>query len=60
MDAQLSDGCFEECDSLRRVTLGYSSSLERIGVDCFEGSDVEELRIPNSVRELCDVLVDAL
>ena len=28
---ELCDGCFKECESLRRVTFGPSSSLERIG-----------------------------
>ena len=36
------------------MTFGSSSSLERIGVSCFEGTRVEEVRIPDSVRELCD------
>ena len=31
---------------------GSSSSLERIGVECFRGSGVEEVSIPDSVREL--------
>ena len=32
-----------------------SSSVERIGVSCFEDSGVEELSvIPDGVRELCD------
>ena len=31
-----------------------SSSLERIGVSCFEGSGVEEVSIPDGVRELCE------
>ena len=42
------------CSSLRCVTFGPSSSLERIGVSCFEESGVEEFAVPNSVRELCD------
>ena len=51
---ELCDCCFEGCESLRRVTFGSSSSLERIGVCCFALSGVEEVRIPDSVRELCD------
>ena len=51
---ELCDCCFYECESLRRVTFGSSSSLERIGVSCFVGSGVEEVSIPDGVRELCD------
>ena len=36
------------------MTFGPSSSLERIGVSCFESSGVEEVSVPDSVRELCD------
>ena len=36
------------------MTFGSSSSLERIGVYCFEGSGVEELSIPGGLCELCD------
>ena len=52
--SELCDGCFKGCKSLRRVTFGPSSSLERIGVSCFEESGVEEFAVPDSVRELCD------
>ena len=51
---ELCDGCFKGCRSLRRVTFGPSSSLERIGVSCFEATGVEEFAVPDSVRELCD------
>ena len=51
---ELCDGCFRWCESLRRVTFGPSSSLERIGVACFVHSGVEEFDVPDSVRELCD------
>ena len=51
---ELCEGCFKGCRSLRRVTFGLSSSLERIGVDCFQETGVEEVSVPNSVRELCD------
>ena len=44
--------CFKGCSSLRRVTFGPSSSLERIGVSCFEESGVEEVSVSDSVREL--------
>ena len=50
---ELCDGCFKRCKSLRRVTFGPSSSLERIGVSCFRESGVEEVSVPDSVRELC-------
>ena len=46
--------CFKECWSLHRVTFGSSSSLKRIGVECFQRSGVEEVSIPDSVRELGD------
>ena len=36
------------------MIFGPSSSLERIGVSCFERSGVEEVSIPDSVCELCD------
>ena len=36
------------------MTFGSCSSLERIGVECFQGSGVEEVSIPDGVRELCD------
>ena len=32
---ELCDDCFSGCGSLRRVNFGSSSSLERIGVECF-------------------------
>ena len=61
---ELCDGCFRGCASLRRVTFGPSSSLERIGVEAFgavEGDYGEvtacglvEISIPDNVRELCD------
>ena len=50
----LCDGCFKWCRSLRRVTFGPCSSLERIGVSCFALSGVEEFVVPNGVRELCE------
>ena len=49
---ELCDRCFYECKSLRRVTFGSFSSLERIGDSCFLGSRVEEVSIPDGVREL--------
>ena len=51
---ELCDGCFKWCKSLRRVTFGPSSSLERIGVSCFRESGVEEFAVPDCVRELCE------
>ena len=51
---ELCDGCFKGCRSLRCVIFGASSSLERIGVSCFAGTGIEEVRIPDRVRELCD------
>ena len=52
---ELGDGCFGRCSSLRRVTFGSSSSLERIGVLCFQCTSIGAIGIPNSVRELCDL-----
>ena len=61
---ELCDRCFNGCSSLRRVTFGPSSSLERIGVEAFgavEDSEggvtacgLVEISIPDSVCELCD------
>ena len=42
---ELCDRCFEICESLRGVTFGSCSSLERIGDSCFKGSGVEDERI---------------
>ena len=36
------------------MNFGSFSLLERMGVSCFEGSGVEEVSIPNGVRELCN------
>ena len=36
------------------MTFGPFSSLERIGVSCFELTEVEEFAVPDCVRELCD------
>ena len=51
---ELHTYCFKGCKSLRRVSFGSSSSLERIGTSCFEESGVEEVSIPDSVRQLGD------
>ena len=51
---ELCDYCFMGCMNLWRVTFGCSSSLERIGVSCFEKTRVLEVSIPSSVRELDD------
>ena len=44
---ELCEGCFKGCWSLHRVTFGPYSSLERIGVSCFEESGVEEVSVPD-------------
>ena len=49
---ELCNRCFHSCGSLRRVMFGSLSSLERIGVSCFELSDIEEVSIPDGVREM--------
>ena len=36
------------------MNFGSSSSLEWIGVSCFERSGIEDVSIPDSVRVLCD------
>ena len=51
---ELCDGCFNGCESLRRVNFGSSTSLERISRSCFCGSGVEEVSIPDRLRELCE------
>ena len=51
---ELCDGCFRWCQSLRCVTFGSLSSIERIGVCCFAKTGIQEVSIPDSVRELCD------
>ena len=51
---ELSDGCFQGCQNLYGVNISPSSSLERIGVSCFEGTPIEMISIPDGVRELCD------
>ena len=35
------------------MTFGPFTSLERIGDCCFQGTGVEEISVPDSVRELC-------
>ena len=51
---ELCDRCFFSCPDLCRVIFCSSSSLERIGISCFEGTGVQEVSIPDSVLELCD------
>ena len=51
---ELCDCCFKECRSLGRVMFGSSSSLERIGDDCFVKTGLQEVRLPHCVRKLCD------
>ena len=50
---ELYDGCFKGCSSLRRVEIGPSSSLERIGASCFRETGVEEVVILDGVCDLC-------
>ena len=54
MPNNMSDGCFLRCRSLRPVTFGPCSLLERISVSCFQETGVEEVFVPDCVRELCD------
>ena len=49
---ELCDGCFQGCQSLRRVTFGSSSSLERIGDYCFGGLRLVGFEAPPSVRHI--------
>ena len=46
--AELGDGCFYECESLRSVTFGPDSSLARIGQEAFAGTAIESLSIPDT------------
>ena len=48
------DGCFSSCESLSRVTIGWSSSLEWIGKDAFRYRGVVEIHILGGVEELCE------
>ena len=36
------------------MTFGPSSSLERVGVGWIQGTSVEDVSVPDSVRELCE------
>ena len=51
---ELSDRCFGGCETLKDVTLGFSSLLEVIGVESFSGTSIREVRIPDNVRRLCE------
>ena len=51
---ELCDERFKWFQSLRRVTLGSSSSLQPIGVSCFFFASVEHVHIMDSARELCE------
>ena len=51
---ELCHDCFQGSASLRRVIFGSSSSLQKIGVSCFEGTAIEEVTIPDGVGQLCD------
>ena len=49
---ELFELCFREWESLRRVTLGPSSLLERIGDYCFAETEIREMTVPDGVREM--------
>ena len=49
---ELCDSCFKRCSSLRRVTFGPSSSLDRVGALCFHGCALVEFEIPVSVQAI--------
>ena len=50
---ELCDGCFDDFRSLRRLTFGAGSKLERIGNNAFFSMiHIKELEIPDSLREL--------
>ena len=51
---ELDEQCFWKCDTLRRVTFGVLSNLERIGAEAFSGTSLNEIDIPDSVREVGD------
>ena len=50
---ELSEMAFDRCVSLRTVTFGASSKLERICDEAFRQASVESICIPDGVVELC-------
>ena len=48
---ELCEGCFERCESLRRVTF-CSSLLERLGALCFYGCRLDRFEISVSLRAI--------
>ena len=51
---EVCDRCFFQCNNLRRVIFGCSSSCARIGFAAFKGAHIDEIIIPDSVREICE------
>lgn len=65
---EICDGCFSGCGNLRKVRFGDASRLERLGAEAFtdgdlsedswdfvcDGCPIEEIRVPDSVREIGD------
>ena len=51
---EICDESFSRCSSLRRVTFGSSSTLERVGGGWLAGTEVEEIMLPDTVREVCN------
>ena len=49
---EVGKGCFSECRSLRSVTFGASSTVERICEWAFRKTSLECLSIPDSVVEV--------
>lgn len=48
----IEQGAFRKCENLKRVSFQARSRLEKIGVECFEYSGLEEITLPASVREV--------
>ena len=48
----LGGAAFQKCERLRRVTFRDGSQLERIGQRCFNGSGIEELVTPQSLKRI--------
>lgn len=46
-DGYYRDGTFEGCVSLKKITLG--SGIKKIGLDCFSGTAITEIIIPDNV-----------
>ena len=48
----ISTSAFCNCKSLRYVEFAEGSQLRRLGVGCFRGSGIEEIKLLNTLREI--------